>query len=198
MVVTCTPSTTLEDFASALLIPRDPSSSSYTPYETRRKSGTDSYFVAKPALSRLQSAEATDTSSRTTAPRDIANFIIAKRLDRAPNAVQIQALELLRTRRIFTRTSVQTAPKQFVFVPLLEDTSASQARVNKHLNDFFFVSHWHTSADGFVNLEEQEAQREEIDNDATPSTTEKAWKAKDAVKATLITEAVSLQQSDYF
>lgn len=50
----------------------------------------------------------------------IAPIILARNLDAAPRAVQIQALELLRTRRIFTRTSVQTAPKKaFLFVAVL-------------------------------------------------------------------------------
>ena len=80
--------------------------------------------------------------------------MLAKNLDRAPRAVQIQALELLRTRRLFTRTAVQTAPKQFIFVPVLEAASGGTARVTEHLNDFFYIAYWHDPDDGFVNLDE--------------------------------------------
>lgn len=84
----------------------------------------------------------------------IANIIIAKHLDRAPKAVQIQTLELLRTRRIFTRTSVQPAPKQFLFIALVGAANGGQARVTKHLNDFFYISHWHDPDEaGFPHLD---------------------------------------------
>ncbi|KAK6834901.1 hypothetical protein PG987_009595 [Apiospora arundinis] len=96
-------------------------------------------------------------SSYTHSPQ-IANVVLARNLDRAPKAVQIQALELLRTRRIFTRTNVQAAPKQFLFVAVLGADSAGQARVTEHLNDFFYVAHWHDPEDGFARLEEREEQ----------------------------------------
>ncbi|KAK7954990.1 hypothetical protein PG988_015684 [Apiospora saccharicola] len=86
----------------------------------------------------------------------IANVVLARGLDRAPKAVQIQALELLRTRRIFTRTSVQAAPKQFLFLAVLGADSAGQARVTEHLNDFFYIAHWHDPEDGFARLDERE------------------------------------------
>ncbi|KAK8101694.1 hypothetical protein PG999_012068 [Apiospora kogelbergensis] len=88
----------------------------------------------------------------------IANLVLARDLDRAPKAVQIQALELLRTRRIFTRTSVQAAPKQFLFVAVLGADSAGQARVTEHLNDFLYIAHWHDPEDGFARLEERDEQ----------------------------------------
>ncbi|KND93907.1 hypothetical protein TOPH_01500 [Tolypocladium ophioglossoides CBS 100239] len=147
-VVDCTPDTTLEDFASGLLsTPKPPASSPSLP--TR----PDSYFVSSP-----QRPPRGSISPLTVAPSpsQIANCVLAKNLDRAPRAVQIQALELLRTRRIFTRTSVQTAPKQFVFVPVLEAESGGEAHVTAHLNDFFSIAHWHDPEDGFVNLEEMD------------------------------------------
>jgi hypothetical protein len=82
--------------------------------------------------------------------------ILARDLDKAPKVVQIQALELLRTRRIFTRTSVQTAPKQFLFIAVLGARSGGEARVTEHLNDFFYLAHWHDPLDGFAHLEERD------------------------------------------
>lgn len=100
-------------------------------------------------------------ASHTHGPHQprIANVILAKDLDRAPRSVQIQALELLRTRRIFTRTSVQTAPKQFLFIALVGAASGGQARVTPHLNDFFYLAHWHDpEEDGFPYLDEEFVQ----------------------------------------
>jgi hypothetical protein len=82
----------------------------------------------------------------------MANVIIAKNLDEAPRQVQIQALELMRTKRIFTRTSVQNAPKRFLFVALL--AGGEGPRLSKHLNDYMFISHFHDPEDGFPNLED--------------------------------------------
>ena len=82
----------------------------------------------------------------------MANVIIAKNLDEAPRQVQIQALELMRTKRIYTRTSVQNAPKRFLFIALL--AGGEGPRLTKHLNDYMFISHFHDPEDGFPNLED--------------------------------------------
>ncbi|KAG8669169.1 hypothetical protein FPOAC1_008557 [Fusarium poae] len=135
VVIDCTPSTTLEDFASALLLGNQASPSSHSPTALRNP---DSYFTSRPSTSHPRTPLSPLTPGGAFASQ-IANVVLAKNLDRAPQAVQIQALELLRTRRIFTRTSVQTAPKQFVFVPVLQAASAGEAQ------------------DGFVNLDEADA-----------------------------------------
>ncbi|KAH7152107.1 hypothetical protein B0J13DRAFT_438580 [Dactylonectria estremocensis] len=154
VVIDCNSSTTLEDFAAALLIPHQqaPSSTGHSasPFQPNR---ADSYFVSRPSPSSNPSAPLSPSLAGPSSS-SIANVVFAKNLDRASQAVQIQALELLRTRRIFTRTSVQTAPKQFVFVPVLEAESGGEARVTPHLNDFLYIAYWHNPEDGFVNLEE--------------------------------------------
>ncbi|KMU81990.1 hypothetical protein CISG_09476 [Coccidioides immitis RMSCC 3703] len=58
--------------------------------------------------------------------RKVVNVIIAKRFDQTPDEVQVQALELIRLKRIFTRTA----------------------------NDHIFLSHFHDAMDGFANLED--------------------------------------------
>lgn len=83
-------------------------------------------------------------------------MIIAKNLNLAPKAVQIQALELLRTKRLFTRTNILVAPRQFLFIAALASSSkgiGGTTRLNPHLNDFFYIAHWHDPEDGFVNLD---------------------------------------------
>ena len=82
----------------------------------------------------------------------MASVIIAKNLDEAPRQVQIQALEVMRTKRIYTRTSVQHAPKRFLFIALL--AGGEGPRLTKHLNDYMFISHFHDPEDGFPNLED--------------------------------------------
>ncbi|KAL7955319.1 hypothetical protein V8C34DRAFT_292006 [Trichoderma compactum] len=166
VVVNCHPSTTLEDFASALLLqPQQPSLNSASPAISPFPRN-DSYFAL---TSHSNHRSSTPLSPRTfLSPPQIAHFVIAKNLDRAPRVVQIQALELLRTRRIFTRTSVQAAPKQFVFIPVLGAASGGEAHVTAHLNDFFSVAHWHNPEDGYVNLDEAESRNK--DDDETAST----------------------------
>lgn len=182
-VVECTPGTTLDDFATSLLLPQQPSSPTTTrslsPYLSR--SAHDSYFPTtnkapghhhahqihgtygpgypnQPSSStRLQSPSSPLTPTPTLpgpSNSPIANVILAKNLDQAPKAVQIQALELLRTHRIFTRTSVQTAPKTFMLIAVLGAESGGEARVTPHLNDFFYVAHWVDPDDeGFPHLD---------------------------------------------
>ncbi|EKJ73274.1 hypothetical protein NXS19_008721 [Fusarium pseudograminearum] len=153
VVIDCNPSTTLEDFASTLLLGNQASPSSHSPTVLRNP---DSYFTTRPSTSHPRTPLSPLTPGGAFASQ-IANVVLAKNLDRAPQAVQIQALELLRTRRIFTRTSVQTAPKQFVFVPVLQAASGGEARVTAHLNDFLYITYWHNPEDGFVNLDEADA-----------------------------------------
>lgn len=89
-------------------------------------------------------------------------MVIVRNLDQAPTKVQIQVLELMRTRRIFTRIDMQSAPRHFLIVALLGDERSEGGAaprvefdaLNKHLRDFLFISHWHDLDDGLPNLEE--------------------------------------------
>lgn len=49
---------------------------------------------------------------------------------------------------------MHSAPKTFLFAPVLGAESGGEAKVGRHLNDFFFIGHWHDVQDGYVNLEE--------------------------------------------
>ncbi|KAI1377236.1 hypothetical protein F4677DRAFT_415677 [Hypoxylon crocopeplum] len=172
VVVDCTPHTTLDDLAAAIQLPpptpqpqpqslspgtkTTPRTPSASPLR-RRGTESSSYFHGtqqqqQQQHSRHSSHGNNGASNQPQHQPQIANVILAKNLDRAPKDVQIQCLELLRTRRILTRTSVQTAPKQFLFVAVLE--TAGAGRLVSHLNDFFYVSHWHNPEDGFAHLEE--------------------------------------------
>jgi hypothetical protein len=84
--------------------------------------------------------------------RRIADVIIATDLDTASEHVQVQALELIRTKRIFTRTAMHTASKAVMVLAL---SSKPHARLSLHLNDLFCMSHFHREEDGLHYLGEQ-------------------------------------------
>ena len=128
--------------------------------------------------------------------RKVVNVIIAKDFNFAQEDVQIQALEvrrcspptlsalltrpqLMRRRRIFSRTTVHLAPSVFLLLPLVAITS-KQIRLNKHLvslviqsctcayfkqNDRIFMSHFHSVEDGFPNLEELDETASSAESD---------------------------------
>ncbi|ETS79895.1 hypothetical protein PFICI_07424 [Pestalotiopsis fici W106-1] len=164
--VSLTPETTLDDFAASILL-NSAGSRAESPLLRSRTPVQDSYFYgalrptshashhSRVALSPLSQISPSGGPQQNAAPQ-IANVILARDLDKAPKVVQIQALELMRTRRIYTRTSVQTAPKQFLFIAVLGAASGGEARVTDHLNDFFYLAHWHDPLDGFAHLEEQD------------------------------------------
>jgi len=143
-VVDCSEHTSLDEFANAILSVEKTPSRSNSPIRTRQ----ESYFLHTPAF---QSISRSPTSENLK-DNSMANVIIAKNLDEAPRQVQIQALELMRTKRIYTRTSVQIAPKRFLFIALL--AGGEGPRLTKHLNDYIFISHFHDPEDGFPNLED--------------------------------------------
>jgi hypothetical protein len=144
-VIDCTEHTSLDDFAHAILSVESSPTRSNSPVRTRQ----DSYFLHAPAFPSITRSPVSETFADN---KMIANVIIAKNLDEAPRQVQIQALELMRTKRIFTRTSVQNAPKRFLFIALL--AGGEGPRLSKHLNDYMFISHFHDPEDGFPNLED--------------------------------------------
>ncbi|UKZ70504.1 uncharacterized protein TrAtP1_011483 [Trichoderma atroviride] len=197
VVVDCHPSTTLEDFASALLLhPRHPHPQS-TPGRSVSPFArtTESYFALNShPLSNHRTSSVPLSPLSSLPPPQIAHFVIAKNLDRAPQVVQIQALELLRTRRIFTRTSVQAAPKQFVFIPVVGAASGGEAHVTPHLNDFFSIAHWHNPDDGYVNLDESDGRNSGPD-DETASTESVVKKAvDDATPSTTLISDIDISQ----
>ncbi|KAI1266492.1 hypothetical protein F5Y18DRAFT_381734 [Xylariaceae sp. FL1019] len=156
-ILTCTSETTLPDFVTGIQLPAAPSSRTPSPLQTR---GPDSYFGPRPTIAAAGRNISTSSISQAQPKTQIPNVVIAKNLDLAPKAVQIQCLELMRTRRIFTRTSVQPCPKQFLLIACLASESAGRARLTKHLNDRFCISHWCDPEDGFPNLDEQEEEEE--------------------------------------
>ena len=130
----CTRSTTLEDFTHGLLIDESPMQSLSSPrYSNRRASAYN--FERSYSGERYQ----------------VSQVFIARSIGESAHQVQMQALELLRTKRIFTHTGVYSVPKPFLMIVI---SSPSSPSLSKHLNDFLFISHFHGIDEGFPNVEE--------------------------------------------
>ncbi|KAG6222713.1 hypothetical protein E4U34_001270 [Claviceps purpurea] len=141
VLIYCSPFTTPEDFASELLVYSMPPSpcSTDTPESI--------------ALQR----------NRLTASSSIAHCIVAINFDRVPHIIQIQVLEMLRTRRILTRGAVLPVPQRFVFIPVIEaDAPGEGPHLTPHLQHSFAMSHWHDPEDGYVNIEADEIYQDKI------------------------------------
>ncbi|KAF3031994.1 hypothetical protein E8E12_000612 [Didymella heteroderae] len=154
-VLECKEQTTLDDFGCGILVKDD---------------ADDDYFNSRSEASNVKACPI--ASSRTLNAFTqldsgrIANIIIAKNLDRANSQVQIQALELMRGKRNFTRTAVHAAPRPFLFVAL---NGLTTTRLTMHLNDQFFMSHKHYFEDGLPNLEEQHENAQVFEDDQSIS-----------------------------
>lgn len=142
-VLECSEKTTLDAFGNGLLVEDE----------------DVSYFTSSPSVNRDQENASIFRLSHRRSPksplepnRKIANVIIAKNINLSHHQVQTQALELIRGKRIFTRTAVHPAPKRFLFIALL--ASDSDIRLTPHLNNQFFISHYHNIEDGLPNLQE--------------------------------------------
>lgn len=160
-VLECSEQTTLDDFGSGILVQED---------------GNDYFDYGNSAIGDIHftSADTTKLSdrrkSRSSQPfsplnsKKIANVVIARNLNSATSEVQVQALELIRGKRNFTRTAVHAAPRPFLFIALnVEGT----ARLTTHLNDQLFMSHKHRAEDGLANLEDLQDTAPVSDDDAS-------------------------------
>ncbi|KAE9994646.1 hypothetical protein EG327_006789 [Venturia inaequalis] len=143
VVVNCSEETTVDDFGNGILIRGDSEDASTPVPELPTFRQAEDSFFSSDAQERRRSAR---QPSECLEDGQIADVIIAKNLNLASSQVQIQALELLRGKRLFTRTAVHAAPKRLLFVALL--STAHPARLVKHLNDHLAISHSHDIDDG--------------------------------------------------
>lgn len=142
VVVSCSAHMTVDEFSEAVLV------------DSREDEAVTEHrhdALSRPVMSisfgptRGRSSSPTQFGSNTLDDRRIADVIIATNMDTAPDSVQTQALELMRTRRIFTRTAMHTASKDFMILAVM---SKPGARLSLHLNDLFCMSHYHAEDDG--------------------------------------------------
>lgn len=152
VVISCTPQTTLDDFAAGLLLTH-PSPTTTTPPPFR----SPSPLATRSPRQKHHDGPSSYFHPQTPGAPTMAPIILAANLDLAPKAVQIQALELLRTRRVFTRTSVHTAPKTFLFVAVVSSDRRGGDGLNRWLNEWFYLAHAHSPDDGYPNLDEEDS-----------------------------------------
>ena len=86
--------------------------------------------------SRIHNVSFKDSRSSHIEPaldsRMVVNVVIAKDFNHACHDVQIQVMELMLKRRIFSRTAVHPVPKTFLFLPIVTESS-KHVRLNHHL-----------------------------------------------------------------
>lgn len=138
--ITCSDETSVDDLNEALLVENQDIQD-----EVLERHERPSTAVLDVGFSRLGRSPSPSASNGDPEPRRIADVVIAADLDIADTSVQMQVLELLRTKRMFTRKAMHTAPKDFLFVGIV---SSSGSRLTHHLNDIFCMSHFHSQEDG--------------------------------------------------
>ncbi|KAF2126675.1 hypothetical protein P153DRAFT_369340 [Dothidotthia symphoricarpi CBS 119687] len=149
-VLNCDEHTTLDDFGRGILVEEE-RGDYFGERGVRARDEVSSSFSGSPK-------NAAFTSPRSFTPlegRRIANVVVVKNLNLASSHVQIQALELIRGKRNFTRTAVHAAPRPFLLIAL---NALGGARLTLHLCDQFFISHKHHVDDGYPNLEDVMAE----------------------------------------
>ncbi|KAK7612145.1 hypothetical protein JOL62DRAFT_499797 [Phyllosticta paracitricarpa] len=146
-VLDCSNKTTVDHFTNDLLVHDNADDESYfDPHVSPHPHHRVSLPPRFPSPDRFPSPKSPLESNKS-----IANFVIAKNLNQSRSHVHIQALELIRNKRIYTRNAVHAAPKRFVFIALLAPDSTDELDV--HLRDQIFISHYHQPEDGLPNLD---------------------------------------------
>ncbi|KAL4795848.1 hypothetical protein BDV19DRAFT_157929 [Aspergillus venezuelensis] len=91
----------------------------------------------------------------------VEDVIIAKNFDYVPENVQLEALELIRSKKLTTANGVLETPSRSLFVPVVvRDAGQVRPKLNKHLIDNLLISHFHDADDGYVYLEDDDWQSE--------------------------------------
>ncbi|KAI9718041.1 MAG: hypothetical protein M1812_004299 [Candelaria pacifica] len=152
-IVDCSANQSLDDFRRDILVLNN-GWNGQSSNDGTSSAKESSFPRSRNASKRTESTSHSLPAMEEMEKQALAQVIIAKNLNLASLQVQIQALELIRTKRIFTHTAFHTASKRFVFIALLS-ADRSRPKLVSHLNDQIFVSHYHSSADGFPNLESE-------------------------------------------
>ncbi|KAK5119099.1 hypothetical protein LTR62_000310 [Meristemomyces frigidus] len=147
-VVNCSQKTTVDEFNEAILV--DSVDMFEDAQEGRDTSAGVVSLTGEPIRQIANVTGQVRSISNALDDRRIADVVIATNLDLASESVQVQVLELLRTKRVFTRLAMHSATKDFL---LLAIVSKRGARLGHHLNDMFGLSHHHEAEDGFLHLE---------------------------------------------
>ncbi|KAK8220124.1 hypothetical protein M8818_000540 [Zalaria obscura] len=152
-VVECSENTSLDDFREAVLV--DGPDEFHDSYESHPTDHNIHLRLPQSLPSRQPSVQSSNQSNRLD-ERRVADVVLAKNLSTANHQVQIQALELIRTKRLFSHTAMHATSHNFLLVVI---QPLGLPPLTKHLNDLFAISHHHSNADGFPNLEDASQSR---------------------------------------
>ncbi|KAJ5966152.1 hypothetical protein N7481_012866 [Penicillium waksmanii] len=152
-IVDCTPTTSIGELHDDILTS-----------EARRNQERPSYFRMKTeSSSNLSSYMGRRDRSKSPIPNtpldetNVVNVVIAKNFNVVEDDVQVQALQLMRTRKLVTEMGTLSAPESFLFIPLVvRESDQLKPALQTHLAEHLLVSHFHAPEDGFVFLEESE------------------------------------------
>ncbi|KAL1966886.1 hypothetical protein VTN77DRAFT_3851 [Rasamsonia byssochlamydoides] len=153
----CSEETSLDDFSTRILAPDPvPTGRQYSPSLTRH--AAESRYPSFKSAHGIQE-HSMSVKDNYLDERKVVNVVIAKNFNRTRDDIQIQALELLRSRRIFTKTAVHGTPKVFLFIAVIasDESSSRKLPLNRHLNDHLFLSHVHEPQHGYPNLEDDDS-----------------------------------------
>ncbi|PKY00084.1 hypothetical protein P168DRAFT_322542 [Aspergillus campestris IBT 28561] len=94
-------------------------------------------------------------STKVAPELPIVDVVIATNFNYVDERIQLQALELMRSKKLVAQDGIYVAPERFVFLPLVATASSdAQPKLNRHLNDHLIISHYHDTEDGYVYLED--------------------------------------------
>lgn len=140
-LIDCSQGLTLDDFREQVLVePLDNSEESSLDLTYDKPLPTFKHLDVRPSSERHLSVY-----SNSLDERKVANVVIVKHLEQATHHVQVQALELLRTGRLFSHTAMHATSHSFLFIAL---SGTNAARLPPHLNDLFSISHHHDADNG--------------------------------------------------
>ncbi|KAF2396827.1 hypothetical protein EJ06DRAFT_515697 [Trichodelitschia bisporula] len=157
-VVDFSENTTVDEFSSAIF------ADDYVlspVYDTRKEE-----LLFPPAVTSIRRPSLSQRWSGLSRPPKIANVIVGKHLNLAQQQVQVQVLELMRSKHNRMNDISYAAPEHFLFIALL---STAQMRRPVPRNDHFFISHIHSVEDGLTNLELRADVQSPFDDSASMS-----------------------------
>ncbi|EGD96648.1 hypothetical protein TESG_04082 [Trichophyton tonsurans CBS 112818] len=175
-VIECTADTSLEEFNATIL-------------ESRRRPSELLQREKNISKARLRQDKLWGNGRNETV-----NVIIARNYDHISQSIQVQTLEMLRTRRVHTKTATYSLPNNFIFIPILSSEARQlSSRLNNHLNEYISISHYHDPSVGLVNLEGDGSSL--VDERGSPSSA--AWNSSYTAKLTEKTAVILEEDIDY-
>ncbi|EYE92962.1 uncharacterized protein EURHEDRAFT_414911 [Aspergillus ruber CBS 135680] len=147
-VLDCSSVTSVEDFCNGIAA-SDSCKGQIQPPGSRAESSSN--------FSILQGSQEPRNRSRSLirTELEVVNVVVAKNFNHVDEYIQLQALELIHSKKLMTAKADLNTPEHFLFVPLVaRNTETLQPGLNTHFNDHLLISHFHDPKDGYTYLED--------------------------------------------